>query len=81
VCGLPLPRAALAPLRGGQADGEDEDEEEGRKLRTTLAFMCGLGRESMPRDVFRVVLDLLMPPWDPLRRKARGGGGGQPLSE
>jgi len=26
----------------------------------------------MPRDVFRVVVELLMPFWDPLRRKAQG---------
>lgn len=43
VCGLPLPRVALAPLRDGQADGEDKDEEEGSKLRTTMAFVCGWG--------------------------------------
>ena len=66
---------ALMPLPGGQTDGEDEDEDEGeecRKLRTALTFMCGLGREGMPRDVFGVVLDLLMPSWDPLRRKNAG---------
>ena len=73
--GQPLPRVALVPLTAGQADGEKEDEEEGeegRKLRTALAFMCGVGREDMPRDVFRVVLDLLMPSWDPLRCKNAG---------
>jgi len=33
----------------------------------------------MPRDVFRVVLDLLMPFWDPLRRKGpRPAEGRQP---
>jgi hypothetical protein len=44
----------------------------GRKLRATLAFMCGLWREGMPRDVFRIVMDLLMPSLDPLRRKNAG---------
>jgi hypothetical protein len=68
----PLPVVGLVPLTDGQVDGEDD--EEGRKLRTTLAFMCGLGREAMPRDVFRVVMDLLMPFWDPHRRKDAGGG-------
>jgi hypothetical protein len=69
------PRTAFAArgidaLTDGQTDGEEEEEgEEGRKLRTTLAFMCGVGREGMLRDVFRVVMDLLMPSWDPLRRK------------
>ena len=37
-----------------------------------MAFLLGveggLKNEGMPRDVFRVVLDFLMPPWDPLRR-------------
>ena len=76
-----LPHAALAPLTDGQNEGEEEkgEREEHRKLRTTLAFMCGLGRESMPRDVFRVVMDLLMPSWDPLRRKDAGAG--QPLPQ
>jgi len=67
--GHPLPRVALMPLTDGQIDGE-----EGRKLRTILAFTCGLEREGMPRDVFRVVMDLLMPSWDPLRRKNAGAG-------
>jgi len=73
--GQPLPWVALVPLMNGQTEGEDEgegEEEEDRKLRTTLAFLCGVGRESMPRDVFRVVMDLLMPSWDPLRRKNTG---------
>lgn len=64
VQGQPLPRIALATPMDGQNDGEKDEEEgkESRRLRTTLAFMCGLGREGMPRDVFRVVLELLMPP-------------------
>ena len=66
-----LPRVALMQLADGQIGGEEEGEE-GRKLRTTLAFMCGLGREGMPRDVFRVVMDLLMQSWDPLRRTNTG---------
>ena len=56
----------LARVRSGQDGKKDE---ENRKLRTTLAFMCGVGREGMPRDVFRVVMDLVMPSCDPLRRK------------
>jgi len=66
--GQPLPHLALTAVTGGQNEDEDEDEE-GRKLRTTLAFMCGLGREGMPRDVHRVVTDIVMPSWDPLRRR------------
>ncbi len=55
----------LARVTGGEDGKEDE---ENRKLRTTLAFICGIVREGMP-DVFRVVEDLLIPSWDPLRRK------------
>ena len=70
--GQPLPRVALVPLTDGQTEGEVEDkkdEGEGRNLRTILAFICGVGREGMPRDVFRVVMDFFMPSWDPLRRR------------
>ena len=70
----PLPRVALIPPTDGHNEGEEEEGEEGRKLRTTLAFLCGVGREGMPRGVFRVVMDLLMPSWDPLRRKNTGTG-------
>jgi hypothetical protein len=70
--GQPLPRVTLMPVTGGE-DEDDEEEEESRKLRTLMAFLLGVegGWENagMPRDVFRVVLDLLMPTWDPLRRK------------
>jgi len=71
--GQPLPRVALVPLTDGQNDGEEEGEE-GRKLRTTLAFMCGLGREGMPKELFHEVMDLLQPTWDPLKRKITGTG-------
>jgi hypothetical protein len=73
-----LPHVALAPLTGGQ------DGEEGRKLQITLAFLLGVEGgpegEGMPRDIFRVVLDMLMPRWDPLRRGLAGKEGQlQPL--
>ena len=78
--GQPLPGVALQPVPGGQADGEDEDEVEARKFRTMLDFLLGMGGgpkgDGMPRDVFRAVLDLLMPAWDPLRKR---GGAGLPL--
>jgi hypothetical protein len=67
-----LPRVTLMPVTGGEDEDDDEDEED-RKLGTLIAFLLGVegGWENagMPRDVFRVVLDLLMPTWDPLRRK------------
>ena len=64
-----MPRVALAPADGWQNDGADEEGKREPQARTALAFMCGVGREGMPRDVFRVVMDLVMPSWDPLRRK------------
>lgn len=72
--GLPLPHVTMAPLTDGQ------DEEEARKFCSMLSFLLGVDSgpegEGMPRDVFRVVLDLLMPSWDPLRRRP---GGEQPM--
>jgi hypothetical protein len=52
--GQSLSSVALMPLKHVQTAG--------RKLRTTLAFMCGVGREG-----------ILMPSWDPHRRKVAGG--------
>ena len=58
----------LQPVPGGQTDGNDV--EESRKFRGVMAFLLGMGGGpkgyGMPRDVFRVVLDFLMPSWDPL---------------
>lgn len=73
--GLPLPTVALAPVTDDE-DEEDEEEEASRKLRIMLAWLVGLEGGGVPRDVFRVVLGLLMPFWDPSRRTMRGGGGG-----
>jgi len=69
----PLPRVALVPLTNGQNDGEDDDGGKGRKLRTALAFMCGLGREGMPAALFGMVMNLLMPSWDSLYRPVQEG--------
>jgi len=83
--GQPLSRLAPMPVTGGQNEDEDEDEdeEESRKLRTLVAFLLGMEggwkNAGMPRDVFRMVLDLLMPTWDPLRRK--NAGAAPPLQE
>jgi len=71
--GLLLPCVALVPLP--KLMQTEREEEEDRKLRTALAFVCGLAeREGMPRDVFRgLFMDLLMPCWDPLRRYTIAG--------
>lgn len=76
--GQPLPDlllrwVVLRPVTGSR----NEVKEEGRTLRTMVEFLLGVGGPSgqgMPRDVFRVVMDLLMPSWDPLRRKSTGTG-------
>ena len=65
--GLPLPVVTLAVETDGQNNNDDNAED--RKLRTMLTLLVGMEGRDMPRDVFRVVLDLLMPFWDPLRRK------------
>jgi hypothetical protein len=70
--GQPLPRlllgrVVLTPVMGGR----DEEDEEGSKIHSLYTFLLGVGGpkgEGMPRDVFRVVMDFLMPAWDPLRR-------------
>jgi hypothetical protein len=63
LCGFSMP-VALSPVM----DGPNDDE-----LRTKLAWLVGVeGGGGMLRDVFRVVLDLLMPWWHSLRRKAQG---------
>jgi len=58
--------------RGQPLRGVALQDEGGRKLRRMVAFLFGMvdgpEGEGMPRDVFRVVLGLLMPAWDPLRR-------------
>jgi len=69
--GQPTPHLELTPV---------ESDEEGRKFRSVMAFLLGMGGGpdgvGMPRDVFRVVLDLLTLPWDPLIKR---GGVGPPL--
>ena len=68
-----LRRVVLTPMLASFV----EEGEEGRKLHSFNAFLFGLGGpkgEGMPRDVFRVLMDLLMPLWDPLQRKNAGTG-------
>ena len=70
--GLLLRRVVLTSVTGSHK----EVKEEGRTLRTMVEFLLGVGGPSgqgMPRDVFRVVMDLLMPSWDPLRRRVGAG--------
>ena len=83
-----LPHVALALVTGdneettkrrkvdGRNDDEEEDEE-GRKLRILPTFLVGIEGEGkgMPQDVFRAVLNMIMPSWDPLRHGVVGEGG------
>ena len=63
----------MAPLTDDQNDGK---EDERRQFHNLMTFVLGMGGGpeggGMPRDVFGVVLDLLMPKWDPLRRGVAG---------
>jgi len=76
ACGLPLPRVTLAPVMDGPNNVEDEEERARRELRTMLARLVGMEGGHTRPEVFRVVLELLMPWWDPLRHAMREGGGG-----
>ena len=71
----PLPSVTLLPVM----DGKKRARERRCKLRTFLVFVLGMGGglegEGMPRDVFRVMLDMLMPLEDPLRLGIVGEGG------
>ena len=65
-----------APAAGGVGPGGDERSEKRRRGQEGTSrtphradFPSGDGGRGMPRDVFWVVLDLLMPFWDPLRCK------------
>ena len=70
--GQPLPQVTLMRVTGA----DKRTKERRRKRRGLVGFFLGMegGRkgEGMPRDVFLVVLEFLMPSWDPLRRKDAG---------
>jgi hypothetical protein len=62
-------------MTGGLDGNEDE---EARGLRKMMEFLLGMGGgpkgDGMPREVFREVLNFLMPSWDPLRVAVAGAG-------
>jgi len=63
----PLPRVTLVPVTAGNKRAKKR-----RKFRSMLGFILGMNGgpkgEGMPCDVFRgVLMDFLMPVWDPLR--------------
>ena len=73
--GLPLPAVALAPVTEGQNEEGEDEEEARRELCKMLARLVGMEGGNVPPEVFRVVKELVMPFWDPLRRKASKEGG------
>jgi len=71
--GQPVPQVML--LRTGPPRTVNSGHgEECRKLHTLMAFLVGMAGGGMPQEVFRVVMELLMPSWDPLRRGVAGAG-------
>jgi len=67
-----LPRIALVLLTTGQSDHDAEEHHLFHRLMTFVLGMGGGPGGGIPRDVFRVVMDLLMPKSDPLRRGVVG---------
>eukprot|EP00624_Nannochloropsis_granulata_P001445 evm.model.NODE_17242_length_7764_cov_16.608450.2 len=69
----PFPRVDLMPVR------RKKKTDDHRKFSGMLGFLLGReggsNGEGMPRDVFRMVMDFVMPKWDPLRRGIVGEGG------
>ena len=58
-------------LQGRVARGQPLPRVEASRLRSSVGFLLGIGGapegKAMPERAFRVVMDLLMPSWDPLR--------------
>ena len=69
-------RVALAPLAAGQNDDKEIGNFRAR-LKVLLEMVTGPDGTVLPRDLFRTVLDFVMPMWDPLRRAGRAGRGQQ----
>ena len=71
--GQPVPQVVL--LRTGPSRTVNTGHgDERRKLRTLMAFLVGMGGGGVPQEEFRLVLDFIMPAWDPLRRGVAGAG-------
>jgi len=60
------------PAFGSPDDGASEEWEDHQHLRGWVGFLLGMeggpNGQGMPRELFLMVMDLLMPSWDPLRR-------------
>jgi len=60
------------------AAGQNDDKEIGKyraRLKVLLEMVTRPDGTVLPRDLFRTVLDFVMPMWDPLRRAGRAGRG------
>ena len=73
VVGDPAETAASKGLKEGA--GEANENKKAYELRTLVAFLVGLGEgpegqavSQLPGGVFVLVMTMLMPRWDPLRR-------------
>ena len=65
-----MPSVVLAPV-------PVPDGEEARKLRvlsTTMKLLLNMERASMPPELFRRVIDLVNPSWDPEQSSFTGTG-------
>lgn len=71
--GQPVPQVMLLRTEPPRTVNSGHGEE-CRKLRILMAFLVGMAGGGMPQEVFRVVMELLMPSWDPLRRGVAGAG-------
>lgn len=64
---LPLPR-----VTSGAITGNKKTKERRRKFLSLVTFLLGMEGgpkgNGMPQDVFLIVMDYLMPFWDPLRK-------------
>lgn len=60
VRGRPLPTVEMAPRSRLNHDN---------KLRAGMALLLGVGCKGLPGELIWAVLEMIMPAWDPLRRK------------
>jgi hypothetical protein len=67
ACGQPLPHVEVAAVTGANKN----TKEKRRQFSNIMAFLVGMGMgpkgAGIQRGVFRVVLNYVMPIWDPLR--------------
>jgi len=70
----PVPGTTTIPRSLANKEQQSQAAENNGELRF-MAFLTGVEGGGMPRDVFRIVVYFVMPPWDPLRPKPQGKRG------